>query len=39
MGSEDNFETFTYVAHRLKEHGLAYLHLMDGIGTPNPSLK
>lgn len=33
MGSEDNYETFCYVAERLKEHDLAYLHILDGIGT------
>lgn len=31
MGSEDNIETFEYVARQLKPHGLAYLHVMDGL--------
>jgi N-ethylmaleimide reductase len=32
MGSADNVETFTYVAQKLNEYGLAYLHVMDGLG-------
>lgn len=32
MGSEDNFELFTYVARQLSSYGLAYLHIMDGLG-------
>lgn len=32
MGSEDNFETFTYIAKAMNEYGLAYLHIMDGLG-------
>ncbi|KAL3794134.1 hypothetical protein HJC23_012841 [Cyclotella cryptica] len=32
MGSEDNFETFTYVAKKMNEYGLAFLHIMDGLG-------
>jgi N-ethylmaleimide reductase len=32
MGSEDNDKIFPYVAGRLSEHKLAYLHLMDGLG-------
>jgi hypothetical protein len=32
MGSEDNWETFTYVASELKRYNLAYLHVMDGLG-------
>lgn len=31
MGSEDNPETFTYVAERLGKEGLMYLHVMDGL--------
>jgi hypothetical protein len=32
MGSEDNVEQFTYTAEQLNTHGLAYLHIMDGLG-------
>ena len=32
MGSEDNFDTFVAVAKKLNTYGLAYLHLMDGLG-------
>jgi len=32
MGSPDYRETFLYVAGRLEEYGLAYLHVMDGLG-------
>ena len=32
MGSEDFRETFTYAASQLDKTGLAYLHVMDGIG-------
>jgi N-ethylmaleimide reductase len=32
MGSEDNYEQFMYVAKKMNEYGLAYLHLMDGLG-------
>lgn len=32
MGSKDNFEMFTYVAKALNAKGLAYLHVMDGLG-------
>lgn len=32
MGSADNFETFIYVARQLNSYGLAYLHIMDGLG-------
>jgi len=32
MGSADNFEMFTYVAAQLNTYGLAYLHVMDGLG-------
>jgi N-ethylmaleimide reductase len=31
MGSADNFATFTHVAKALSSHGLAYLHVMDGM--------
>lgn len=31
MGSEDNFEMFTYAIERLGAHGLAYLALLDGV--------
>lgn len=41
MGSPDYRETFLYVAQQLNTHGLAYLHVMDGLafgfhglGTP-----
>jgi 2,4-dienoyl-CoA reductase-like NADH-dependent reductase (Old Yellow Enzyme family) len=32
IGSDDNFETFTYVAKELNKYGLAYLHVLDGLG-------
>jgi N-ethylmaleimide reductase len=32
MGSEDNDKIFPYIASRLSEHKMAYLHLMDGLG-------
>ena len=32
MGSEDNDVMFPYVAERLSEHNLGYLHVMDGLG-------
>lgn len=32
MGSEDNFEMFTFVAKEMNQYGLAYLHVMDGLG-------
>lgn len=32
MGSADNDVTFTYVAKELDKYGLAYLHVMDGLG-------
>ena len=32
MGSADNFETFTYVAKVLKDHKIAFIHIMDGLG-------
>lgn len=32
MGSEDNFEMFTFVAKEMNPYGLAYLHIMDGLG-------
>lgn len=32
MGSEDYREQFTYVAEQLNKFGLAYLHVMDGLG-------
>lgn len=32
MGSEDNFEMFTYVAQEMNKYGLAYIHIMDGLG-------
>lgn len=31
MGSPDFRETFTFVARQLNAHGLAYLHVMDGL--------
>ena len=31
MGSEDNFELFTYVMQQLNKYNLAYLHCMDGL--------
>ena len=32
MGSEDNFEMFTYVVQEMNKYGLAYIHVMDGLG-------
>lgn len=32
MGSEDNTETFTYALEQLSSRGLAYVHVMDGLG-------
>lgn len=32
MGSDDNFEMFFHTAARLNSYGLAYLHVMDGVG-------
>lgn len=32
MGSPDFHEQFTYVAEQLNNYGLAYLHIMDGLG-------
>lgn len=32
MGSADFRETYLYVAKQLDTHGLAYLHIMDGLG-------
>lgn len=32
MGSPDNDVMFPYVAERLSKYGLAYLHVMDGLG-------
>jgi N-ethylmaleimide reductase len=32
MGSPDYRETFLYVAEQLNAYGLAYLHVMDGLG-------
>jgi N-ethylmaleimide reductase len=32
MGSSDNDKLFPYVAERLSKYGLAYLHIMDGVG-------
>lgn len=32
MGSPDYRETFLYVAEQLNSYGLAYLHVMDGLG-------
>jgi N-ethylmaleimide reductase len=31
MGSPDFRETFLYVAQRLDQYGLAYLHVVDGL--------
>ncbi len=37
MGSEDNVETFTYLASALSHYNIGYLHVMDGLtfGAPN----
>ncbi len=32
MGSEDNIEMFTYLAQEMNKYGLAYIHVMDGLG-------
>jgi N-ethylmaleimide reductase len=32
MGSEDNPEMFEYVASEMNKYGLAYMHVMDGLG-------
>ena len=32
MGSEDNNSFFPFVAERMSKYGLAYLHLMEGLG-------
>jgi 2,4-dienoyl-CoA reductase-like NADH-dependent reductase (Old Yellow Enzyme family) len=32
MGSEDFRQQFSYVAQQLDQYGLAYLHVMDGLG-------
>lgn len=32
MGSEDNYELFPYVAQEMNKYGLAYLHILDGLG-------
>ena len=32
MGSEDNYDMFLYAAAQMKQYGLAYLHVMDGLG-------
>ncbi|AFY55818.1 NADH:flavin oxidoreductase [Rivularia sp. PCC 7116] len=32
MGSPDYRETFTYVIEQLNQYGLAYLHVLDGLG-------
>ena len=32
MGSEDNYSFFPFVAERMSKYGLAYLHLMEGLG-------
>lgn len=32
MGSEDNHEMYTHVCSQLNKRGLAYLHVMDGLG-------
>jgi N-ethylmaleimide reductase len=32
MGSEDNDKIFPFLAERLSKYGLAYLHVMDGVG-------
>ncbi|DAZ95830.1 TPA: hypothetical protein N0F65_008549 [Lagenidium giganteum] len=32
MGSEDNYELFTFVMEQLSKHGLAYLAILDGFG-------
>lgn len=32
MGSEDNYDTFTYLARSLKPYNLAFIEVMDGLG-------
>eukprot|EP00954_Amorphochlora_amoebiformis_P010880 850041-Amorphochlora_amoeboformis.AAC.1 len=32
MGAKDNNELFPFVASKLEKYGLAYLHIMDGLG-------
>jgi N-ethylmaleimide reductase len=32
MGSADNYEMFLFVAKTMSKYGLAYLHIMDGLG-------
>ena len=32
MGSADNVEMFTHVAKTMNKYGLAYMHVMDGLG-------
>jgi len=32
MGSEDNDKLFPFVAEQLSKYGLAYIHMMDGLG-------
>jgi N-ethylmaleimide reductase len=32
MGSEDNHVMFPFVAERMSKYGLAYMHIMDGLG-------
>jgi 2,4-dienoyl-CoA reductase-like NADH-dependent reductase (Old Yellow Enzyme family) len=32
MGSKDNHELFPLVAKEMNQYGLAYLHVMDGLG-------
>jgi 2,4-dienoyl-CoA reductase-like NADH-dependent reductase (Old Yellow Enzyme family) len=32
MGSEDNFDMFTYVISELNKLGIGYVHVMDGLG-------
>eukprot|EP00178_Gracilaria_changii_P014602 TRINITY_DN4106_c0_g1_i1.p1 TRINITY_DN4106_c0_g1~~TRINITY_DN4106_c0_g1_i1.p1 ORF type:complete len:411 (+),score=85.92 TRINITY_DN4106_c0_g1_i1:69-1235(+) len=32
MGSEDNREAFTYYFKRLADYGIAYVHMLDGLG-------
>lgn len=32
MGSPDNYDMFLFLARRLREYKLGYIHLMDGLG-------
>jgi N-ethylmaleimide reductase len=32
MGSDDNFEMFKFLAKEMNKYGLAYLHVLDGLG-------